>query len=162
MSNIKLSPAIKHLLTLRNPNALPSPPLTQLNRVFAKTLQDAKIKKVETGWLVATVRRTKPRPAFISFIIVDWFTYIDLHIADSQSSYSCRTLVPFRHEVDTWWQWNTKWYRNWYPSCGEQSGTNARISVEKRHLHRCTASEPDKVLSGFSSAWYGVFMFYIF
>jgi len=54
MPNIKLTPAIKQLLTLRSPNVLPSPPLTQLNRLFAKTFQDAKIKKAETGWLVAT------------------------------------------------------------------------------------------------------------
>lgn len=103
MSNIKLTPAIRHLLTLRSPNVLPSPPLTQLNRVFAKTLQDAKIKKAETGWLVATVRHTKLRPAFISFIIVsdeEIDLLIDLHFADNQSSFSCRTLVPFRHEVD--------------------------------------------------------------
>ena len=156
MSNIKLTPAIKHLLTLRSPNVLPSPPLTQLNRVFAKTLQDAKIKKAETGWLVATVRHTKLRPAFILFIIVsdeEIDLLIDLHFADNQSSFSCRTLVPFRHEVDAWWQWNAKWYRSWYPSCGEQSGTNARISIEKRHLHRCTPSEPtDKILSDLSSA----------
>jgi len=54
MPNIKLTPAIKYLLTLRSSNVLPSPPLTQLNRVFAKTFRDAKVKKAETGWLVAT------------------------------------------------------------------------------------------------------------
>ncbi|KAF8803705.1 hypothetical protein BYT27DRAFT_7170917 [Phlegmacium glaucopus] len=54
MSNIKLSPAIKQLLTLRSPNVLPSPPLAQLNRVLTKTFRDAKVRKAETGWLVAT------------------------------------------------------------------------------------------------------------
>jgi len=54
MSNIKLTPALKHLLTLRSPNVLPSPPLTQLNRVLTKTFRDAQTKKAETGWLVAT------------------------------------------------------------------------------------------------------------
>ena len=156
MSNVKLTPAIKHLLTLRSPNVLPSPPLTQLNRVFAKTLRDAKIKKAETGWLVATVRRSIQSPVRLSFFLTrEIDLLIDLHFVDSQSSFSCRTLVPFHHEVDSWWQWNAKWYWSWYPSCGEQSGYNARISVEKRPLHRCTPSEPDpdKVLSDFSSAW---------
>lgn len=54
MANVRLTPAIKHLLTLRGPNALPSPPLSQLNRVFTDTFHDAKAKKAETGWLVAT------------------------------------------------------------------------------------------------------------
>ncbi|KAF9057753.1 hypothetical protein BJ165DRAFT_1334597 [Panaeolus papilionaceus] len=54
MATIKLNTALKQLLTLRNPNVLPSPPLTQLNRVFAHTFRDAKAKKAETGWLVAS------------------------------------------------------------------------------------------------------------
>ncbi|KAF8165149.1 hypothetical protein B0H34DRAFT_225502 [Crassisporium funariophilum] len=54
MANIKLTPTLKHLLTLRNPNVLPSPPLAQLNKVFTNTFRDAKAKKAETGWLVAT------------------------------------------------------------------------------------------------------------
>ncbi|KAF8914105.1 hypothetical protein CPB84DRAFT_1670042 [Gymnopilus junonius] len=54
MGNIKLSPAIKHLLTLRSPNVLPSPPLSQLNQVFTKTFRNAQAKNAETGWLVAT------------------------------------------------------------------------------------------------------------
>ncbi|KAF8205137.1 hypothetical protein BJ912DRAFT_803329, partial [Pholiota molesta] len=54
MANVKLTPAIKHLLALRSPNALPSPPLAQLNRVFTNTFRDATAKKAETGWLVAT------------------------------------------------------------------------------------------------------------
>jgi len=54
MASIKLTPAIKHLLTLRSPNVLPSPPLSQLNRVFTKTFRDAQAKNAETGWLVAT------------------------------------------------------------------------------------------------------------
>ncbi|PPQ72352.1 hypothetical protein CVT24_002068 [Panaeolus cyanescens] len=54
MASIKLTPALKHLLTLRNPNVLPSPPLAQLNRVFTNTFRDARAKKAETGWLVAS------------------------------------------------------------------------------------------------------------
>jgi len=57
MANVKLTPAIKHLLTLRSPNVLPSPPLSQLNRVFTDTFREAKARRAETGWLVATVRR---------------------------------------------------------------------------------------------------------
>ncbi|KII95343.1 hypothetical protein PLICRDRAFT_34189 [Plicaturopsis crispa FD-325 SS-3] len=49
-----LPPAVKQLLTLRNPNSLPSPPLSQLHGVFTRTLNDAKLKKAETGWLVLT------------------------------------------------------------------------------------------------------------
>lgn len=50
-----LPPAVKHLLTLRNPHAYPSPSLPKLNQVFTKTLRDAQLKKAETGWLVLTV-----------------------------------------------------------------------------------------------------------
>jgi hypothetical protein len=52
---VKLSPVIKQLLTLRSPNALPSPPLTKLLGVFTDTFNDAKERKAETGWLVLTV-----------------------------------------------------------------------------------------------------------
>ncbi|KAF9008875.1 hypothetical protein BDQ17DRAFT_1349114 [Cyathus striatus] len=49
-----LPPSVKHLLTLRNPNVLPSPPLPMLNSIFNSTLRDAQLKKAETGWLVLT------------------------------------------------------------------------------------------------------------
>ena len=51
-----LPPAVKHLLTLRNPNSLPGPPAAQLNKIFTSTFNDAKQKKVEKGWLTLTVR----------------------------------------------------------------------------------------------------------
>jgi hypothetical protein len=51
----RLTPSIKHLLTLRKPHALPSPPISQLNSLFAKTFQDARTRKAETGWLALTV-----------------------------------------------------------------------------------------------------------
>lgn len=47
---------IKRLLTLRNPNALPGPPLSKLHAVLTSTFRDARLKKAETGWLVLTVR----------------------------------------------------------------------------------------------------------
>lgn len=59
MANVRLTPAIKHLLTLRSPNALPSPPVSQLNRIFTDTFRDAKAKKAETGWLVAAVQGSR-------------------------------------------------------------------------------------------------------
>ncbi|KAG5648665.1 hypothetical protein DXG03_000011 [Asterophora parasitica] len=49
-----LPPAIKHLLTLRNPNVLPSPPLAKLQALFDRTSRDAKLRNAETGWLVLT------------------------------------------------------------------------------------------------------------
>ncbi|KAG6837937.1 hypothetical protein H0H93_008331 [Arthromyces matolae] len=49
-----LSPALKHLLSLRNPKVLPSPRAAILNSLFTRTLQDAKLRNAETGWLVLT------------------------------------------------------------------------------------------------------------
>ncbi|KAG5341828.1 hypothetical protein C0989_007653 [Termitomyces sp. Mn162] len=65
-----LSPAIKHLLTLRNPNVLPSPPVAKLNALFARTSQDAKLKNAETGWLVLATCAllTANRPASIGHL----------------------------------------------------------------------------------------------
>jgi hypothetical protein len=50
-----LPPPIKHLLTLRNPSPWPGPPLSNLRKVLTNTLNDAKVKKAETGWLVLAV-----------------------------------------------------------------------------------------------------------
>ncbi|KAH7887914.1 hypothetical protein F5I97DRAFT_922286 [Phlebopus sp. FC_14] len=47
-----LPPVVKQLLTLRNPNAWPSPPLDRLHGVFASTLNEAKRRNAENGWLV--------------------------------------------------------------------------------------------------------------
>lgn len=51
-----LPPVIKHLLSLRCPNAHPSPPLPKLYGILSSTLTDAKQRKAETGWLVLAVR----------------------------------------------------------------------------------------------------------
>jgi hypothetical protein len=51
-----LPPSIKHLLTLKNPQSLPSPPAKKLREIFLRTSRDAKQKKAETGWLVLTVQ----------------------------------------------------------------------------------------------------------
>lgn len=47
-----LPPVIKQLLTLRNPEAWPSPPIERLTSVFARTLNEARQLNAETGWLV--------------------------------------------------------------------------------------------------------------
>ncbi|KAH6915254.1 hypothetical protein BKA70DRAFT_1258468 [Coprinopsis sp. MPI-PUGE-AT-0042] len=52
MSSPRLTPSLKHLLTLRNPQGPPSPSVHRLNSVFAKTYRNAQEKKAETGWLV--------------------------------------------------------------------------------------------------------------
>lgn len=55
MSVKHLPPAVKHLLTLRNPG-LPAPPsIGSLNSVFKTTFDDAKRKRAEKGWLTLTV-----------------------------------------------------------------------------------------------------------
>jgi hypothetical protein len=57
-----LPPAIKHLLSLRNPNSHPSPPLSKLHGILNSTLTDAKRRKAENGWLVLTVRENTDIP----------------------------------------------------------------------------------------------------
>ncbi|KAF7981618.1 hypothetical protein HWV62_32694 [Athelia sp. TMB] len=47
-----LPPAIKQLLSLRNPNSFPSPPISKLHGVLSSTWNDAKQRRAETGWLV--------------------------------------------------------------------------------------------------------------
>ncbi|KAL6299132.1 hypothetical protein BKA93DRAFT_619950 [Sparassis latifolia] len=49
-----LPPAIKQLLTLRNPHSLPGPPVAQLHDIFTRTFNDARQKNVEKGWLTLT------------------------------------------------------------------------------------------------------------
>lgn len=49
-----LPPAVKQLLTLRNPNSLPGPPAAQLNKIFSSSFNDARQKRVEKGWLTLT------------------------------------------------------------------------------------------------------------
>ena len=50
-----LPPAVKQLLTLRNPNLPPAPPVSKLSAVLRSTFDDARTKKAETGWLTLTV-----------------------------------------------------------------------------------------------------------
>jgi hypothetical protein len=46
---------IKELLSIRNQNPLPGPPLGKLNELLTSAYRDARQKKAETGWLVLTV-----------------------------------------------------------------------------------------------------------
>lgn len=43
MVNVKLSPSLKHLLSLRNPLPQPAPSAEALNKVFAQTLGDLRV-----------------------------------------------------------------------------------------------------------------------
>ncbi|KAF8559003.1 hypothetical protein OG21DRAFT_1503459 [Imleria badia] len=47
-----LPPVVKQLLTLRNPEAWPNPPVERLHRVFTSTLNEARQRNAENGWLV--------------------------------------------------------------------------------------------------------------
>ncbi|KAI0269223.1 hypothetical protein BC834DRAFT_820386 [Gloeopeniophorella convolvens] len=49
-----LPPAVKQLLTLRNPDAYVGPSLSRLNHLFKTTYADARLKGATTGWLVLT------------------------------------------------------------------------------------------------------------
>ncbi|KIJ56557.1 hypothetical protein M422DRAFT_22717 [Sphaerobolus stellatus SS14] len=49
---VKLPLSIKHLLTLRKPNANPSPSIERLHGVFTSTLREATQHAAQDGWLV--------------------------------------------------------------------------------------------------------------
>lgn len=55
MSVKHLPPVVKQLLTLRNPGLPTPPPVGSLNSVFKSTLDDAKLKRAEKGWITLTV-----------------------------------------------------------------------------------------------------------
>ncbi|TFK76088.1 hypothetical protein BDN72DRAFT_831535 [Pluteus cervinus] len=65
-----LPPAVKHLVTLRNPHTLPGPALPKLRNVFASTFREAQDKKARTGWLVLTTCAllTANRPSTIGHL----------------------------------------------------------------------------------------------
>jgi len=58
------------LLSLRNPNSLPSPQVSKLHAVLWHTLFDAKAKGAETGWLVLTTCTllTVNRPSTMAYL----------------------------------------------------------------------------------------------
>jgi hypothetical protein len=59
-----LPPAIKQLLTLRNPHPLPPPASQTLDAVLQRTHNSAKAKNAETGWLVLSVSIISPHTLF--------------------------------------------------------------------------------------------------
>jgi len=50
-----LPPAVKQLLTLRNPHPFPPPSPARLQSVLSRTFNDAKQRRAETGWLVLSM-----------------------------------------------------------------------------------------------------------
>ena len=53
---VKLPPAIKQLLPLRNPHPFPNPSAQKLNSILSSTFSEARQRKAENGWLVLSVR----------------------------------------------------------------------------------------------------------
>jgi len=82
-----LPPAVKQLLTLRNPNSLSSPSLTTLHATFTSTLRDAKENKAKTGWLVLTTCTllTVNRPSVVGHLY-RFATRSDPNNVDSRAS----------------------------------------------------------------------------
>ncbi|EJD53891.1 hypothetical protein AURDEDRAFT_110597 [Auricularia subglabra TFB-10046 SS5] len=52
MAAVKLTPALKHLLTLKRPQPLASPPVGKLTALFDRTLAEARQHNAPKGWLV--------------------------------------------------------------------------------------------------------------
>ncbi|KAL4076020.1 hypothetical protein V8B97DRAFT_83519 [Scleroderma yunnanense] len=65
-----LPSVVKQLLKLRNPEAWPSPPIERLHGVFTRTLNEAKQRNAENGWLVLSTCTllTTNRPAAIGHL----------------------------------------------------------------------------------------------
>lgn len=78
-----LPPSIKHLLTLRTPEAWPSPPVAALNRVFQRTRTDAQKRGADNGWLVLATcaLMTINRPAAVGHL----YRFASLPNSSSQS-----------------------------------------------------------------------------
>lgn len=93
----RLTPALKHLLTLRSPNVLPSPPLGQLNALFTKTFRDAQARKAETGWLVLAVRASRLEMQCMKPIPINFFPS-DMLAFGHEQTLCGRPPLPFRYE----------------------------------------------------------------
>ena len=98
---VKLPPAIKQLLTLRNPHPFPNPSAQKLNSILSSTFSEARQRKAENGWLVLSVRIiTATLNGFASVVRSCLLTCrcLDLHfqVIDCQHTRSCRRLVSFR------------------------------------------------------------------
>ncbi|KAF9246947.1 hypothetical protein BU15DRAFT_57891 [Melanogaster broomeanus] len=83
-----LPPVVKQLLTLRNPNAWPSPPLERLHRVFTSTLNEAKQRNAENGWLVLSTCTllTTNRPSSVGHLY-RFITRSDSRLPETRRSF---------------------------------------------------------------------------
>jgi hypothetical protein len=88
-----LGPVIKQLLTLRNPEAWPSPPAEQLHRVFTSTLNEARQRNAENGWLVLSASTRSI--LLIKYPIEPEMT--DMHTPYHQQTLVCRTPLSFHN-----------------------------------------------------------------
>ena len=88
-----LAPAVKQLLTLRNPDAWPSPPVETLHRVFTSTLNEARQRNAENGWLVlsASTRST------LLIVCLTEPEMTDMHTPYHQQTLVCRSPLPFHN-----------------------------------------------------------------
>ncbi|KAH7920269.1 hypothetical protein BV22DRAFT_1040026 [Leucogyrophana mollusca] len=84
-----LPPVVKQLLTLRNPDAYPSPPLGRLHSVFRSTFDEARRRNAENGWLVLSTCTllTVNRPTSVGHLY-RWVTRTDPSQADSRKSFA--------------------------------------------------------------------------
>ncbi|KAG1753854.1 uncharacterized protein EDB91DRAFT_1242821 [Suillus paluster] len=82
-----LPPAVKQLLTLRNPEAWPSPSASKLHGVFTRTLNEAKQRNAENGWLVLSTCTllTTNRPASVGHLY-RFVTRSEPSLAESRKS----------------------------------------------------------------------------
>ncbi|KAJ7507596.1 hypothetical protein B0H11DRAFT_2313698 [Mycena galericulata] len=88
-----LPPAIKHLLTLRNPATLPAPPVPKLHAILTSSYRSARDRNAETAWLVLTActLTTANRPSTMAQLYR--FVKADTGDADSRSIGASATLA---------------------------------------------------------------------
>ncbi|KAF8592507.1 hypothetical protein K439DRAFT_1625864 [Ramaria rubella] len=86
---MKLPLPIKHLLTLRTPNANPSPSIERLHGVFATTLKEATRNQAQDGWLVLATSTflTANVPSAVGHL----YHYVSRRVPVSNSSASLLT-----------------------------------------------------------------------
>ena len=131
-----LPPAIKHLLSLRNPNSHSSPSLHKLHGILNSTLTDAKRRKAENGWLVLTVCEN----THISQIDkINWHlgNFTDMHFAYSEYTIVCWTFVSLCY-------WASQHQRPKPSGICEQGRSHAGVGFEECNI--CGSSSSELVL----------------
>lgn len=94
-----LPPAVKQLLTLRNPQLPLAPPVSKLSAVLRSTFEDARTRKAETGWLTltaSTYNRNKPDGRCIADRGIN--LCVDLYTPDGESAFLSWVSVQVRDE----------------------------------------------------------------